>query len=132
MRHFLFSNVVYDKKEHFTSIKTGSGYCLNGFLKKPNGLLIIDEIQNLISETGSWYKNLIRGIKYYCHPTTKILLLTATPIYDKIFEIGLTLNLLNPRIRFPETRNEFDKLFVATSANELEDEEKRKNSKNIK
>ena len=64
-------------------------------------------------------KNLIRGIKYYCHPTTKILLLTATPIYDKIFELGLTLNLLNPRIRFPETRVDFDELFVATSAKEL-------------
>ena len=132
MRHFLFSNVVYDKNEGVSSSKTGTGYCLNNFLKNPNGLLIIDEIQNLISETGSWYRNLIRGIKYYCHPTTKILLLTATPIYDKIFEIGLTLNLLNPRIRFPETRNEFDKLFVATSANELNDEEKRKNSKDIK
>ena len=132
MRHFLYSNDVYDKEEGVRSTKTGSGYCLNNFLKKPNGLLIIDEIQNLISETGSWYRNLIRGIKYYCHPTTKILLLTATPIYDKIFEIGLTLNLLNPRIRFPENRVKFDKLFVATSANELNDEEGRKNSEDIK
>jgi hypothetical protein len=132
MKHFLFSNEIFDKDEAEVSIQTGTGYCIKRFLTQPNGLLIIDEIQNLISETGSWYKNLIRGIKYYCHPTTKILLLTATPIYDKIFEIGLTLNLLNPRIRFPETRVEFDKLFVATSADELNDEENRKNSKDIK
>ena len=132
MKHFLISDEDYKPGEGVLINTTVTGYCINRFLTKPNGLLIIDEIQNLISETGSWYKNLIRGIKYYCHPTTKILLLTATPIYDKIFELGLTLNLLNPRIRFPETRNDFDKLFVATSENELKDEEGRKNSKDIK
>lgn len=130
MKHFLISNETY--KDGVISNKTGTGYCIKNFLTEPNGLLIIDEIQNLISETGSWYKNLIRGIKYYCHPTTKILLLTATPIYDKIFELGLTINLLNPRIRFPESRVDFDRLFVATSEHELEDEESRKISTGIK
>ena len=130
MKHFLISNETY--KNGMINNKTGTGYCIKNFLKKPNGLLIIDEIQNLISETGSWYKNLIRGIKYYCHPTTKILLLTATPIYDKIFELGLTINLLNPRIRFPENRVDFDRLFVATSEYELKDEEDRNNSTGIK
>ena len=117
MKHFLISDEQYKPGEGVLINTTVTGYCIKNFLTKPNGLLIIDEIQNLISETGSWYKNLIRGIKYYCHPTTKILLLTATPIYDKIFELGLTLNLLNPRIRFPENRVKFDELFVATSEN---------------
>ena len=129
MKHFLISREIFSGGQPKT--KTGTGYCIKNFLTKPNGLLIIDEIQNLISETGSWYKNLIRGIKYYCHPTTKILLLTATPIYDKIFELGLTLNLLNPRIRFPETRVDFDKLFVATSAKELDEEAKRRISRDV-
>jgi len=129
MKHFLISNEIYSGGQPKT--KTITGYCIKDFLMKPNGLLIIDEIQNLISETGSWYKNLMRGIKYYCHPTTKILLLTATPIYDKIFELGLTINLLNPRIRFPETRKDFDKLFVATSEDELKDEETRGVSRDV-
>ena len=119
MKHFLISDEEYKTGEGVLINKTITGYCIKNFLTEPNGLLIIDEIQNLISETGSWYKNLIRGIKYYCHPTTKILLLTATPIYDKIFELGLTLNLLNPRIRFPENRVKFDELFVATSAERI-------------
>jgi len=124
MKHFLYRNERFIDGEIKDIV--GTGKYLRNYLKEPNGLLIIDEIQNLISETGSWYKNLLKGIKYFCHPTTRILLLTATPIYDKTFELGLTINLLNPRIRFPEKRVDFEKLFVATSSIELEDEKRRK------
>ena len=127
MKDFLYKNEKFMDGEVKTFTKDGRW--VRNYLKEPNGLLIIDEIQNLISETGSWYKKLLKGINYYCHPTTRILLLTATPIYDKTFELGLTINLLNPRIRFPETRIDFDKLFVATSQKDLEEEENRKITK---
>ena len=129
MRNFLLTYEKFEEGE-LKSITKPVMYIKN-YLKNPNGLLIIDEIQNLISETGSWYKKLSRGLKYYCHPTTKILLLTATPIYDKTFELGLTINLLNPRIRFPETKYEFEKLFVANSSIELNEEHKRTGKKDV-
>ena len=44
----------------------------------------------------------------------RFIILSATPIYDKPFEIGLTLNTLNPRLYFPDTQNEFNSLFFKT------------------
>lgn len=79
---------------------------------KKNTLLIIDEIQSLISEEGSMYSKLLKAITYHSDDSLKTLLLSATPIFDKPFEIGLTLNLLKPRIPFPRTSDEFNKLFL--------------------
>jgi superfamily II DNA or RNA helicase len=81
-------------------------------LNKPNGLLIIDEIQNLVSATGVNYRKLLYALLYHAHPKFKTVLLTGTPIYDKAFEFGLLMNLLRPRLKFPDTREQFDKLFI--------------------
>lgn len=81
-------------------------------LQQPNGLLIIDEVQNLVSEKGSRYNNLLTAIKYYFHPTTRIILLSATPINNTSHELGLTLNLLKPRVYFPDTKKKFDEMFI--------------------
>lgn len=80
-------------------------------LKKGGRIVIIDEIQNLISESGTMYNTLINMMKLFSH-NNRFIVLSATPIYDKPFEIGLVMNLLNPRIYFPSTKNDFDKLFI--------------------
>ena len=65
-----------------------------------NTLLIIDEIQNMVSLTGTFYKTLKKSIDT-SDDTLKILILTATPMFDRPNEIGLTLNLLKPKEEFP-------------------------------
>ena len=64
-------------------------------IKLGNTLLIIDEIQNMISMTGTFYKTL-KSIIDKTDNTLKLFLLSATPMFDKPSEIALTLNLLRP------------------------------------
>ena len=77
-----------------------------------HSLLIIDEIQRLVSAGGIFYKKLYTAIKYYCHPELKLALLSATPIYDNPYELALTMNLLRPRIPFPIDKEIFYKTFI--------------------
>ena len=77
-----------------------------------NGLLIIDEIQRLVSASGAYYRKLYDAIKYYFHPGLRIALLTATPIYDNPYELALTINLLRPRIPFPLNEKDFYNMFI--------------------
>jgi superfamily II DNA or RNA helicase len=81
------------------------------YLRKPSGLLIIDEVQNLVSAIGTNYRKLLYALRFYAHPDFRVVLLTATPIYDKPFEFGLIMNLLRPRIPFPDGRKNFDEYF---------------------
>ena len=67
----------------------------NNKIKLKNTLLIIDEVQNMISETGSFHKNLKKIIDN-SDDNTRIILLSATPMFDKPVEIAMTLNLLKP------------------------------------
>lgn len=79
-------------------------------LNEGGNLIIIDEIQNLISDFGKNYEKLSFALQNF-GKKNRIVLLTATPIYDKPFEIGLIMNLLNPRIYFPLSNTLFDKTF---------------------
>lgn len=81
--------------------------CKINKIKLKNNLLIIDEIQNMISESGSFYNNLSKVID----SAEKVALLSATPMFDKPVEIALTLNLLKPKDKIP-TGPEFNKLFL--------------------
>ncbi len=72
----------------------------NNKIKLKNNLLIIDEIQNMISEDGSFYRNLKQVIEN-SDDKTRIILLSATPMFDKPVEIALTLNLLKPEVPLP-------------------------------
>ena len=81
-------------------------------LEKPGGLLIIDEIQNLISATGTNYRRLLFALNFYSKPGFRTVLLTGTPVYDKPFEFGLVINLLRPRVPFPDGRDDFNKIFL--------------------
>ena len=72
----------------------------NNKIKLKKTLLIIDEVQNMVSLTGTFYKTLKDQIDK-SDDTLKILILSATPMFDKPGEIGLTLNLLKPKEEFP-------------------------------
>jgi hypothetical protein len=75
-----------------------------------DGLIIIDEAHKLVSESGSNYRRLLYALKY--HSNLKTVLLSGTPIYDKPFEIGLLINLLKPRVPFPDGSLKFNELFI--------------------
>jgi hypothetical protein len=77
-----------------------------------NGLLIIDEIQNLVSAIGTSYRKLLYAIKFYANKNFRVVVLTGTPIYDKPYEFGLLMNLLRPRIQFPDGHDNFNDIFL--------------------
>jgi superfamily II DNA or RNA helicase len=80
-----------------------------------NKLLIIDEIQNLISESGSWYKTVYKAI-YSAPSDMRIVLLSGTPMFDKPTEIALTINLLRPKEELPIS-SKFNEKFINISQN---------------
>jgi len=66
---------------------------LNRKIKLDNSLLIIDEVQNIVSEHGSYYKIILNAITKANN--IRLVIMSATPIFDKPLELGLTLNLLS-------------------------------------
>lgn len=64
-----------------------------------NALLVIDEVQNMISDGGIYYQYLSQAIDE--STGTYTVLLSATPIYDSVTEIPLLLNLLPIPEKFP-------------------------------
>ncbi len=70
--------------------------CETNKIKLKNTLLIIDEVQNMISENGPFYKNLKKVVDK-SDSKTRIVLLSATPMFDKPDEIALTINLLKDK-----------------------------------
>jgi len=81
-------------------------------LQKKNGLLIIDEAHGLVSAIGSNYRKLLIALRYYTNPMYRVVLLTGSPIYDKPFEFGLLMNLLRPRMIFPDGFDNFNEIFI--------------------
>ena len=86
--------------------------------KKPaldNTLIIIDEAHNIV-DLNSPYKKSFEIIRKAITRSNniKILLMTATPIKNKPYEIGMLINLLKTKdgYRLPETENEFNKEFI--------------------
>lgn len=81
-------------------------------------LIVIDEIQRLVSDKGSRFYELFNSFIIYArnrqtgNAAMKIVLLTATPVYDNPHEAALMLNLLRPRIPLPLDRDKFNKLFI--------------------
>lgn len=85
-------------------------YAQEGTMKLNNCILFIDEIQNMVSETGTYYKELYDLI-YASSSNLRIVLLSATPMFDKPVEIALTMNLLRPDKLLP-TGREFERKFI--------------------
>ena len=82
----------------------------NNKIKLKNTLLIVDEVQNMVSDNGIFYKYLKKVIDK-SDSKTKILLLSATPMFDKPSEIALTLNLLKPKKPLPVDKD-FNNLYL--------------------
>lgn len=88
----------------------------NNKIKKMNDtLLIIDEIQNMISMNGTFYR-LLKKVIDSSNDSLKILLLSATPMFDKPIEIALTLNLIKKEDQFIITK--FNQDFLKIKNNE--------------
>lgn len=90
------SNKLIDKYYKIYSYNKFNEMVERGRIRLKNTLLIIDEVQNMVSEEGIYYSNLKKVIDKSDNKT-KILLLSATPMFDKPVEISLTLNLLKPK-----------------------------------
>lgn len=75
-----------------------------------NSVLIIDEVQNMVSEKGRYYEVLYKVI-HNAPSSLRTVLLSATPMFDKPHEIALTLNLLNLPVKLP-TGKEFEAMFL--------------------
>ncbi len=80
-----------------------------------NSLLLIDEVQNIVSEGGTFYHTFMKVI-YSAPADLRVVLLSATPIFDRPMELGLTLNLLRPKIEFP-VGSKFNEMFIKTKRN---------------
>jgi len=79
-------------------------------IKFENTLLIIDEVQNIVSEHGTFYKTIYEAISK-APSDLRIVILSGTPIFDKPLEIGLTLNLLKLPKEFP-VGSKFNDMFL--------------------
>lgn len=79
-------------------------------LKLNNSVLIIDEIQNMVSDDGKYYEVLLKLINK-APDELRVVLLSATPIFDKPLEIALTLQLLRMENPMP-TGAQFEKIFI--------------------
>jgi superfamily II DNA or RNA helicase len=86
--------------------------CKNGMIKLKNTLLVIDEIQNMVSDTGSFYSSL-KDVIDKSDELTRIILLSATPMFNSPNEIALTLNLLKLPKEIP-TGIDFNNMFINT------------------
>jgi superfamily II DNA or RNA helicase len=77
-----------------------------------NTLLLIDEVQNIVSECGTFYTTFMKAI-HSAPADLRIVLLSATPIFDKPMELGLTMNLLRLDNEFP-IGIKFNEMFIKT------------------
>ena len=84
-----------------------------GELDLSNKLLIIDEVHNMISETGTYYNSLQNAING-ADPKPRIVLLSATPIFDRPAEFAQTMNLLLPDDQQMPSEGEFYEQFLET------------------
>lgn len=109
------SDALIDKKYTIYSYHIFVDMCKLNKIKLKNTLLVIDEIQNMISEEGAFYLNLKKVIDK-SDDKTRIILLSATPMFNKPEEIALTLNLLKLKTELP-IGNDFNSTFIETVKN---------------
>jgi len=102
---------TWTKKDFITGVDN-KGNKFKSPLLSSSGILVIDEIQRLVSEGGVLYKKLFTAIYQYMNPKARVVLLSATPIYDNPYELALTMNLLRPRMPFPLTKDQFYSFFL--------------------
>lgn len=101
----------------------------NKIKKLNNTLLIIDEVQNMISMNGTFYKSL-QQVVTKSDESLKMILLSATPMFDRPVEIALTLNLLKRDNYLPVSN--FNQEYMKITHNSNETIYKPKNLKNFR
>ena len=74
-------------------------------LNLDDSLLIVDEVHNMVSETGTRYEEFYNAV--HSAENLRLVILTATPIYDQPQEIALTMNLLLPEDKQMPTGKDF-------------------------
>ena len=79
-------------------------------IKLKNTIVIIDEVHNIVSEGGFFYNSFYKVLKK-SPETCKIILMSATPMFDKPYEVGLMFNLLPIKEKFP-IGIEFNKKYI--------------------
>ncbi len=108
----------FEYKIKSTDSSKGKYFNVDCFHSK-NSLLIIDEVHKISNSETNTYNTLYNILNKYARnyqtgeKTMKIVLLTATPIYDKPFQIANIINLLRPRAQFPLNEEEFKECFIA-------------------
>lgn len=83
-----------------------------------NSLIIVDEVQNIVSERGSFYSTILKSFQE-SPASTRIVIMSATPIFDKPVELALTLNLLKPTNVLP-IGGDFNSSFLKTVKNKYD------------
>ncbi len=104
------SNEKIDKYYTILSYNKFIEKCEKNKMKLNNSVLIIDEIQNMISEHGKYYSILYDAIRK-APDDLRVVIMSATPIFDKPPEIALTMNLLRLEKDLP-TGNDFMQTFT--------------------
>lgn len=80
-----------DKVYFILSYNAFSAMAERGEIRLDNTVLLVDEAHNMISEKGKHYRLLHKEVKRA--KGLRVVLLTATPIVDKPYEIALLMNL---------------------------------------
>lgn len=86
-------------------------------------LIIIDEVHKTSNEGTEGHDALFNTLYIYGRElfsgekSTKVVLLTATPIFDKPFQMASSLNVLRPRILFPLREEVFNNMFINEHSN---------------
>lgn len=109
------SDIKINKHYDILSYNKFVEYAEEGLMNLRNSVLIIDEVQNMISENGKYYEVLYETIQN-APSSLRIVLLSATPMFDKPVEIALTMNLLRIPVELP-TGTEFMSMFVKVTKN---------------
>ena len=104
------SNERIDKYYNIYSYNKFTTLIKDKELSLRNTLLVIDEIQNMVSETGAYYNILYNAITK-APKDLRVVIMSGTPMFDSPKEFGLTLNLLRIPFEYP-TGREFINLFL--------------------
>jgi len=104
------SNKRIDKYYDIKSYNKFIDGLLDKTIRLDNTLLVIDEAHNLISETGTYYEILYKALQK-APDSLRLILMTATPIFDKPVEMALMMNLFIKGDKMP-TGKKFYETFV--------------------
>lgn len=105
------SNAKIDENYQIYSYHKFANRVRDGKLNFKDTLVVIDEIHNMVNETGFFYSQLKKAISKSTSKT-RLVLMTATPIFDKPAEVASLMNLLLPKDNQMPVGKDFNKKFI--------------------